>query len=98
MEFSDIIMEFLLSLLYHIVEFLWSLEILYKILTPQFSWSFMEFHYHMVEFFFLTLTPFNGILLEFSWCVKNILQEIWRIYRKSGILWSNILKHVKALI
>ena len=55
----------------------------------------MEFHSHLMEFFFLTLTAFNGILLEFCWCVKNI--EII-IYRKSAILWSNILRHVKALI
>ena len=39
----------------------------------------MEFYNEIVKFFFLTLTPFNGILLEFCWCVKNT--EI-RIYRE----------------
>ena len=55
----------------------------------------MEFHYQIVEFVFLTLTPFNGILLQFCWCVKNI--EI-RIYRKFAILLSNKLRHIKYLI
>ena len=42
----------------------------YKLLAPQCG-VFMEslpdtrYHYQIVEFFFLTLTPFNGILLEF---------------------------------
>ena len=78
MEFLDIIMQFLRSLLYHIVEFVWSLEILIQNLPPQCG-VFMEFQYQIVEFFFLTLTPLNGILLEFCWCVKNI--EI-RIYKE----------------
>ena len=43
----------------------------------------VEFHYQIVEFFFLTLTPFSGVLLEFCLSVKNI--EII-IYRKSAIL------------
>ena len=76
---------------------LWSLEILLQNFGTT-LWSFQgEFHCHAVEFLFLTLTPFNGILLEFSLCVKNIEIEI-RIYRKSAILWSNILRNVKALI
>ena len=37
----------------------------YKIVAPQCG-VFMECHYHIVEFFFLTLTTFNIILLEFS--------------------------------
>ena len=54
-----------------------------------------RYHSQIVEFFFLTLTPFNGILLEFCWCVKNI--EV-RIYRKSATLLSNKLRHIKDLI
>ena len=78
MEFLDNIMEFLWSFLYHIVESVWSLEFRIQNLTPQCG-VFMEFHYQIVEFFFLILTPLNGIFLEFCWCVKNI--EI-RIYRE----------------
>ena len=89
MEFLDNIMEFLWSFLYHIVESVWSLEIriqnfdttmwsFHGVSLPD-SGVFMEFHYQIVEFFFLTLTPLNGIFLEFCWCVKNI--EI-RIYRE----------------
>ena len=70
LEFLDIIMEFLWNFLYHKVESVWSLEILIQNLAPQCG-VFMEslpdtrYHYQIMEFFFLTLTPFNGILLEF---------------------------------
>ena len=94
MEFSDNIMEFLWSFLYHIVESVWSLEILMQNFDTT-MWSFHRISLPDSGVFFLTLTPFNGILLEFYGCVKNI--EI-RIYRKSEILMSNKLRHTKDLI
>ena len=42
-------------------------------------WSFHGVSLPDSGVFFLTLTPLNGLLLEFCWCVKNI--EI-RIYRE----------------
>ena len=94
MEFLDIIMEFLWSLLYHIMESVWSLEILIQNFGTT-MWSFHGIPLPDSGVFLLTLTPFNGIFLEFCWCVKNF--EI-RIYRKSAILWSNKLRHVKDFI
>ena len=97
-EFSVVLMEFCYHLMatYGVFRYYYGVwKFSYEVLAPQcgvFTWSFIT---TKVELFFLTLTPFNGILLEFSWCVKNI--EI-RIYRKSAILWSNILRQLKALI
>ena len=56
MEFLDIIMEFLRSLLFHIVEFVWSLEILIQNLPPQCG-LFIEFQYQIVEI------PDSGVFL-----------------------------------
>ena len=76
MEFLDNIMEFLWSFLYHIVESVWSLEILIQNVDTT-MWSFYGVSLPDSGVFFLT--PLNGILLEFCWCVENI--EI-RIYRE----------------
>ena len=78
MEFLDNIMEFLWSFQYHIVESVWSLEI--RIQNSDTTiWSFHGVSLPDSGVFLLTLTPLNGIFLEFCWCVKNI--EI-RIYRE----------------
>ena len=95
MVFLDNIMEFLWSLLYHIVESVWSLEILIQNFDTT-MWSFHGVSLPVVEFFFSTLTPLNGILLEFCWCGKNIETRIYREICSS--IWNNNLRHAKDLI